>query len=68
MIKKMLLIICNNMQINFKNPRRIRYAILLTETSEKIKHGTQWSCVELSRLVGSEQYVVTKQIQKKKVK
>jgi len=56
----------NNMQINFKNSRRLRYAILLTETSEKVEHETQWSCVNLSRLVGSEQYVVTQKIQKKK--
>ncbi|KAG4100980.1 hypothetical protein H8356DRAFT_1422247 [Neocallimastix lanati (nom. inval.)] len=39
-----------------------RYAILLTETSEKIEHVTQWSCVDLSRLVGSEQYGVTQTI------
>ena len=48
-----------------QKPQKTRYAILLTETNEKIEHGTQWSCVDLSRLVGSEQYVVTKQFKKK---
>jgi len=38
-----------------QKPQKIRYAMLLTETSEKIEHGTQWSCVDLPRLVGSEQ-------------
>ena len=58
----------NYYDFKLRNTQRTRYAILLTETSEKIEHETQWSCVNLSRLVGSEQYVVTKQIQKKKVK
>ncbi|KAL6625810.1 hypothetical protein U3516DRAFT_741809 [Neocallimastix sp. 'constans'] len=44
--------LCKNyMQINFKNPQKTRYAILFTETSEKIEHGTQWNCLDLSRLV-----------------
>jgi len=51
-----------------QKPQKTRYAILLTETNEKIEHGTQWSCVDLSRLVGSEQYVVTKQFKKKRIK
>jgi len=44
------------MKIKLQKPQKIRYAILLTETSEKIEHGTQWNWVDLSRLVGSEQY------------
>ena len=51
-----------------QKPQKTRYAILLTETNEKIEHGTQWSCVDLSRLVGSEHYVVTKQFKKKRIK
>jgi hypothetical protein len=48
--------ICKNtMILNSENTQRIRYAMLLMETSEKIEHGTQWNCVDLSRLVGSEQ-------------
>jgi len=44
------------MKIKLQKPQKIRYAILLTETSEKIEHETQWNWVDLSRLVGSEQY------------
>jgi len=58
--------LCKNyMQINFKNPRRIVTQYYSRKQARKLSTKRKWSCVNLSRLVGSEQYVVTKQFKKK---